>query len=69
MTNDYMEWGEAYLRDAQMLREKLDRIQAGHRWGASEAEWKRMRTLYEMYMECTAVGHMLQRRAGRPPVA
>ncbi len=66
MTNDYVEWGETYLREAAVLKTRLDRIRNGNaRTFYTASEKRRMRMLYEMYLECCAIGRLLQKRGGR----
>ena len=71
MPNTYQEWGEDYLRDAAVLRRKIDELRhtGPDRFRYTPEEKRRLRTLLDMYLECSAVGHLLQRRGRRRPDA
>ena len=66
MAIDYEAWGETYLREAEAIRERLEsRRRGGARASYTDAEKAWMRAMYEIYLECSAVGRLLKRRGKR----
>lgn len=60
----YTELGQQYLNDAEQLmrRIKVVRAELGPDYTGSRA--RRLRMLYDMYLDCRTIGHYLKRRGG-----
>ena len=58
----YTELGQSYLEDAERLLRHLQtaRAESGPDFGGSRA--RRIRILYDMYLECRTTGRYLMRR-------
>lgn len=58
----YTELGQAYLEDAERLLRHIRTIQAEKDTDLSGSRARRLRMLYDMYLDCRTTGHYLQRR-------
>lgn len=58
----YTELGQAYLDDAEQLLCHIKSVRAERGPDLHGSRARRIRIMYDMYLDCRATGHYLQRR-------
>lgn len=58
----YTELGQEYLDDAERLMRRIQAVRAERGPDLAGGRARRIRILYDMYLDCRATGHYLQRR-------
>lgn len=63
--NLYRNLGLEYLREAETLKKRIGEVRAEPGPDFMGQRARRIQMLYDMYLECTVTGHVLQKRGGR----